>query len=125
MNPYGFNIFQDIGRMCLEPTEKTVNGSLIAGNPDWLGTMKEAMENFKDESFLLQYLSPKVIRDMRLSHLKMITRICMKLTRSTTRVIAACEALASNKRLGDLCRVWRLTVLRENRPQPAYQTQDD
>ncbi len=108
MNPYtlGFNIFQDIKRMCLEPTDEDREWFPdIAGNPDWLGTMKEAMENFKDESFLLQYLSPKVIRDMRLFALEddytdsmyEINAIHDKEGYRRVR-----EALASNKRLGDL-----------------------
>ncbi len=33
---------------------------------DWLTEVHYAMENFKDESFILQYLSPKVMRDMRM-----------------------------------------------------------
>ncbi len=37
----------------------------IAGS-DWLTTVTFAMENFKDESFISQYLSPKVIRDFKL-----------------------------------------------------------
>ena len=37
----------------------------IAGS-DWLTTVKFAMNNFKDESFILQFLSPKVIRDLKL-----------------------------------------------------------
>ena len=37
----------------------------IAGS-DWLETFDFAMRNFKDESFVAQYLSPKVMRDFRL-----------------------------------------------------------
>ena len=33
---------------------------------DWLSSIKFAMSSFKDESFILQYLSPKVIRDLTL-----------------------------------------------------------
>ena len=32
----------------------------------WLPTLHHAMRNFKDESFVGQYLSPKLIRDLRL-----------------------------------------------------------
>ena len=69
MNVYalGFAIFQDIKRICTEPTEEDKQWFPdIAGNGDWLGTIKDAMHAFKDESFILQYLSPKVIRDFRL-----------------------------------------------------------
>lgn len=69
MNPYalGFAIFQDIKRICIDPTEEDSKWFPdIAGCGDWLGVFKEAMHNFKDESFILQYLSPKVIRDFKL-----------------------------------------------------------
>ena len=69
LNPYtlGFNIFQDLKRMALDPTEEDKEWFPdIAGNKDWQGTFRYIVENFKDESFILQYLSPKVIRDMRL-----------------------------------------------------------
>ena len=69
LNPYtlGFNIFQDLKRMALDPTEEDKEWfPTIAGNKDWAGTFRYIVENFKDESFILQYLSPKVIRDMRL-----------------------------------------------------------
>ena len=38
----------------------------IAGNGDWLGTLLDAWANHRDESFVLQYLSPALIRKMRL-----------------------------------------------------------
>ena len=37
----------------------------FAGAP-WLEVLDHAMRNFKDESFILQFLSPKVMRDLRL-----------------------------------------------------------
>lgn len=69
INPYalGFAMYKDIQRICTEPTEEDREWFPdIAGNGDWLGTVKFAMQNFKDESFVLQYLSPKVIRDFKL-----------------------------------------------------------
>jgi spore cortex formation protein SpoVR/YcgB (stage V sporulation) len=69
INPYfvGFRIYQDIKRICMEPTEEDKEWAPeIAGNGDWLNTLKEAMEDYKDESFFLQFLSPKLIRDLRL-----------------------------------------------------------
>ncbi|MCX6739051.1 MAG: SpoVR family protein [Candidatus Parcubacteria bacterium] len=68
LNPYvlGFNIFRDIRRICEHPTEEDKKWfPEIAGAP-WLPTVHTAMEDFKDESFILQFLSPKVIRDMKL-----------------------------------------------------------
>lgn len=69
LNPYtlGFNIFQDLKRMALDPTEEDKEWFPdIAGNKDWQSKFRYIVENFKDETFILQYLSPKVIRDMRL-----------------------------------------------------------
>lgn len=69
INPYalGFAIFQDIKRICTEPTEEDYEWfPNYAGKQDWLGTVKWAMESFKDESFVRQFLSPKVIRDFKL-----------------------------------------------------------
>ncbi len=69
MNPYtlGFAIFHDIKRICMNPTEEDYKFSPdIAGNGDWLGTLKDAMLNYRDESFVLQYLSPAVIRELSL-----------------------------------------------------------
>jgi spore cortex formation protein SpoVR/YcgB (stage V sporulation) len=62
----GFNIYRDIRRICENPTkEDKIWFPDIAGSP-WLDTLHTAMEDFKDESFILQFLSPKVIRDMKL-----------------------------------------------------------
>jgi len=69
LNPYtlGYNIFMDIKRMCVEPTKEDEYWfPNLAGKQDWLSEIHYAMENFRDDSFILQYLSPKVIRDMRL-----------------------------------------------------------
>ena len=69
LNPYtlGFNIFKDIKRMSLEPTDEDYKWFPdIAGKGDWKEQFLYIVENFKDETFILQYLSPKVIRDMKL-----------------------------------------------------------
>jgi spore cortex formation protein SpoVR/YcgB (stage V sporulation) len=68
LNPYtlGYNIFMDIKRICQKPTaeDKKWFPDLIC--KDWLEQVLYVMENFRDDSFILQYLSPKVIRDMKL-----------------------------------------------------------
>lgn len=68
LNPYalGFAMYQDIKRIAMDPTDEDREWFSWAGNGDWLSTLKEAAFNFKDESFILQYLSPKVIRDFQL-----------------------------------------------------------
>ena len=68
LNPYalGFAMYTDIKRICESPTEEDREWfPNIAGTP-WLPALHHAMRNFKDESFISQYLSPKVIRDLRL-----------------------------------------------------------
>ncbi|MBL4786642.1 MAG: SpoVR family protein [Cohaesibacteraceae bacterium] len=72
INPYalGFGMMQDIHRMCMEPTiEDREWFPDFAGNGDPLGTLRDAWVNFRDESFILQFLSPHLIRDMRLFRL--------------------------------------------------------
>ena len=69
INPYtlGFAIFSDIKRMSLEPTAEDLQWFPdIAGKGNWKNDFLSIVENFKDETFVLQYLSPKVIRDFRL-----------------------------------------------------------
>jgi stage V sporulation protein R len=68
INPYalGFAIFRDIRRMCENPTDEDRKWFPNVAGKDWLPTLMNAMESHKDESFVLQYLSPKVIRDFKL-----------------------------------------------------------
>ncbi len=67
INPYalGFAMFQDIRRMCENPTEEDKYWFPDLAGGDWLESIHFAMQNFKDESFISQYLSPKVMRDMK------------------------------------------------------------
>lgn len=68
INPYalGFKIFTDLRRLCEQPTDEDRDWFPSLVGQDWLDTVHFAMENFKDESFIQQYLSPTVIRDMKL-----------------------------------------------------------
>lgn len=68
INPYalGFNMFMDIKRMCQSPTEEDYKYLPEVAGKDWLETVHFAMRNFKDESFISQFLSPKLIRDFKL-----------------------------------------------------------
>lgn len=68
INPYalGFAMYTDIKRICEEPTEEDKHWFPDIAGSDWLETLHFAMQNFKDESFILQFLSPKVIRDLKL-----------------------------------------------------------
>jgi stage V sporulation protein R len=68
LNPYalGFAMYTDIKRICDAPTAEDREWfPNIAGKP-WLPVLHQAMRDFKDESFIGQYLSPKLMRDFRL-----------------------------------------------------------
>src|SRR5690606_34671381 len=71
INPYalGFAMMQDIRRMCENPTEEDRRWFPDIAGSDWLETLKFAMRTFKHESFILQYLSPRVIRDRKSTRL--------------------------------------------------------
>lgn len=79
INPYslGFEMYRDLKRIASgEHWDGTpCSPELLAedrewfpglvGRP-WLAVLKEAMANYKDESFIRQYLSPYLMREMRL-----------------------------------------------------------
>ena len=54
---------RDIRRICEDPTEEDRRWFPDIAGSDWKKTLDFAMRNFKDESFISQYLSPKLIRD--------------------------------------------------------------
>ena len=68
INPYalGFNMFVDIRRICEHPTEEDYEWFPDIAGSNWLETLHFAMKNFKDESFISQYLSPNIIRQFKL-----------------------------------------------------------
>lgn len=70
LNPYylGFNMFKDIERMCKHPTDEDRKYfPNIAGQGDkYFDICKEIAYNNRDESFIRQYLSPALIREMKL-----------------------------------------------------------
>lgn len=68
INPYalGFSMFQDIRRMCEHPTDEDRHWFPELAGSDWKQSLDFAMRNFKDESFIAQYLSPKLIREFKL-----------------------------------------------------------
>ncbi|WP_159590192.1 SpoVR family protein [Chelativorans xinjiangense] len=72
INPYalGFAMMKDIERICTEPTSEDRDWFPdIAGSGDWRGVLLDAWANHRDESFVLQYLSPALIRHFRLFQL--------------------------------------------------------
>jgi stage V sporulation protein R len=68
INPYalGFAMYTDLKRICEQPTDEDRQWfPEIAGTP-WLPALDQAMRNYKDESFVGQYLSPKLMRELRM-----------------------------------------------------------
>jgi spore cortex formation protein SpoVR/YcgB (stage V sporulation) len=69
INPYalGFAMMSDIKRICEQPTDEDREWFPgFAGKGDWRPVLKNAWANYRDESFIEQFLSPKVMRDFRL-----------------------------------------------------------
>ena len=69
LNPYtlGFNMMSDIKRIVTAPKDEDREWFPdLAGSGDWRAALKHAWANYRDESFVQQYLSPALIRDMRL-----------------------------------------------------------
>jgi stage V sporulation protein R len=68
INPYalGFAMFTDIKRICQHPTAEDLHWFPDIANTDWRQTLDYAMRHYRDESFIGQYLSPRLMREMRL-----------------------------------------------------------
>lgn len=68
INPYclGYNMYQDIRRICENPSNEEKKGFPLLANTDWLTSLDYAMRNYKDESFVSQFLSPQLMRDLKL-----------------------------------------------------------
>ncbi|WP_428035381.1 SpoVR family protein [Amphritea sp.] len=68
INPYalGYGMMRDIRRICENPTEEDYKWFPDIAGSDWNQTLQHAMRNYKDESFILQYLSPHMIRELKL-----------------------------------------------------------
>ncbi len=68
LNPYalGFAMFRDLRRICEHPTDEDRRWFPDIAGSDWGPTLDHAMRNFKDESFIGQFLSPQLMRDFRL-----------------------------------------------------------
>ena len=72
-NPYalGYAMMTDIARICTHPTEEDRAWFPdIAGNNDPHATLRHAWANYRDESFVLQFLSPAVMRRFRMFRLR-------------------------------------------------------
>jgi stage V sporulation protein R len=73
VNPYalGFAMMQDIRRMCEQPEgEDKEFAPDIAGRGDYMAVLRDIWANYRDESFILQYLSPKLIRQFKFFYIE-------------------------------------------------------
>jgi spore cortex formation protein SpoVR/YcgB (stage V sporulation) len=71
-NPYalGFAMMQDIERIVTKPEEEDRYWFPdIAGKGDVEGVLRDTWSNYRDESFITQFLSPALIRRLRMFHL--------------------------------------------------------
>ena len=60
-------MMRDIRRICLVPTDEDRQWfPEIAGCGEPLETLRDAWAEYRDESFILQFLSPRLIRELRL-----------------------------------------------------------
>ena len=68
LNPYalGFAAWNEIKRVCEAPTPEDREYLPDIAGKDWLETFHNIMQDYRDESFLLQFLTPKLVRDFRL-----------------------------------------------------------
>jgi stage V sporulation protein R len=67
-NPYalGFDMYTDIRRICTDPTDEDREYFPHLIGADWLETCLDAVKNYRDESFVSQYLSPALMRKWHL-----------------------------------------------------------
>ena len=71
-NPYalGFAMMRDIERVVTEPDEEDREWfPNIAGTKDVMAVLRDIWANYRDESFVSQFLSPRLMRQMRMFHL--------------------------------------------------------
>ena len=68
INPYalGFALWRDLRRICEAPDDEDREWFPEIAGSDWRATFDFAMRNYKDESFIAQFLSPRLMREFRL-----------------------------------------------------------
>ena len=72
-NPYalGFSMMRDIERIVTEPDEEDRAWfPEIAGTGDAMAVLRDVWANYRDESFISQFLSPRLMRELRLFQLR-------------------------------------------------------
>ncbi len=68
LNPYklGFSMFKDLRRICENPTKEELKEYPEIANTDWRVSLINIVRNFRDESFILQYLTKNVVQELQL-----------------------------------------------------------
>ncbi len=68
INPYalGFAMYRDLRRICEAPDAEDRRWFPDIAGSGWIETLDYAMRNYKDESFVAQFLSPRLMRELRL-----------------------------------------------------------
>lgn len=68
LNPYamGYSMFSDLKRMCTDPTDQDRLDCPDVASKEWLPTLTNIMENYRDDSFMLQFLGTKVVNRYKL-----------------------------------------------------------
>lgn len=72
LNPYnvGFNIFQEIRRICESPTEDDYKTMPLIAGTHWIETVNDVVRNYKDETFIRQFLTPSLMTRMKLMRIE-------------------------------------------------------
>lgn len=67
-SPYalGFAMFTDLRQICEKPDQEDLQWFPQIACSNWKITLDFTMRHFKGESFIVQYLSPRLIREFRL-----------------------------------------------------------
>src|SRR6201996_7799308 len=71
-NPYalGFAMMQDVERIVSDPDQEDREWfPEIAGSGDVMAVLRDVWANYRDESFISQFLSPRLMRNLRMFHL--------------------------------------------------------
>jgi len=68
LNPYalGFAVFRDLRRLCEHPEAEDFQYMPAVAGRELRSVLREAITDYRDDSFLLQFLSPRVVRDLKL-----------------------------------------------------------
>lgn len=67
-NPYalGFSILKEVRRVCENPTREDEEWFPNLIGQDWRTEIKNAVSDYRDESFIEQFLTPKLMREMKM-----------------------------------------------------------